>query len=88
MLFREITNAKSGGESMSKNKQRKMHDWTREDFVEYRKAIYRMAQRKRRAEAKKNGQCAICAANPARPGMKTCADCSSRANAKKRNEIK
>lgn len=54
------------------------HDWTREDFTEYRRAMCRIAQQKRRKSAKKRGLRSICAVNPARPGMKTCGKCGDR----------
>lgn len=54
------------------------HDWTREDFTEYRRTMRRIAQRKRRKTAKKNGMCVMCCKTKARPGMKTCGKCGER----------
>lgn len=74
-----------------KPKQGVIHDWTREDFMEYRRTISRIAQRKRREAAKEKGLCSICAKKPARQGKKTCTECSNRANEwhkRKRNEVK
>lgn len=60
------------------NNKLKKHDWTIESYTEYRRAIVRKSQQKRRTEAAEMGQCSICAANPARPGMKTCGKCGDR----------
>ena len=54
------------------------HDWTKEDYGEYRKRIVRESQRRRRAKAKEEGKCSICATYPADPGRKTCRYCYDR----------
>ena len=56
------------------------HDWSAEDFDEYRKAIVRKSQAKRRRSAISSGMCSMCCTREAREGMKTCAVCSERAN--------
>ena len=57
----------------------RIHDWSVEDYEEYRRTLSRESQRRRREFAQANGLCIICCRNPARPNLKTCADCSQRA---------
>ena len=52
------------------------HDWTVEDHDEYRNAIVRESQRRRRALARTKGMCSVCCIRPAMPGMVTCQQCS------------
>ena len=58
--------------------ENKRHDWSKEDYIEYRRKINREAQRKRRALAKKNGMCSICGNYAPEKGKKTCQYCISR----------
>jgi hypothetical protein len=62
------------------------HDWTKEDKGEYRKAICRKSQIKRREIARANGICSICCKLPARAGKKTCQECTDRAIRAARNK--
>lgn len=55
------------------------HDWKVEDYREYKRALSRNSQKKRRKIAKTNGMCSICCVKPARKGMATCMECSLRA---------
>ena len=57
----------------------KTHDWTVEDYEEYRRDIVRRSQAKRRRMAKRDGMCSICCIRQARPGRKTCVECNERA---------
>ena len=54
------------------------HDWTKEDYGEYRKEMSRYSQRKRRAAAREKGYCVICASRPAQEGYATCQQCYAR----------
>ena len=54
------------------------HDWSKEDYTEYRRKINREAQRKRRAKARENGYCVICAKNFTEYGYYTCNECLTR----------
>lgn len=54
------------------------HDWTKEDWSEYRKKINRESQRKRRMIAAKKGLCRMCGSKQPLPGKKTCKDCLDR----------
>jgi hypothetical protein len=54
------------------------HDWSVEDYEEYRRTLSRNSQKKRREEAKKKGMCSICCRNKARKDKLTCAECSER----------
>lgn len=65
-------------ESTSTEKNLVYHDWTKEDYGEYRRKMCRESQRKRRAKARLNGMCSICCKYPAIEGYKTCQDCYSR----------
>ena len=56
------------------------HDWSVEDYDEYRKNLVNSCQRVRRERAKANGLCSICCIRPARKNKKTCQVCSDRAN--------
>ena len=51
------------------------HDWSVEDYAEYRKKLVRESQRRRRARAKENGMCPMCCVRPARKGKTTCEEC-------------
>lgn len=42
---------------------------------ERRREVVRLSQQRRRARARFEGLCVCCATRPARPGMKTCAQC-------------
>ena len=63
-----------------KPKEPVRHDWTKEDFVAYRRTMCRISQRNRRKAAKQHGICTMCCKNMARPGRKTCQECSDRSN--------
>lgn len=54
------------------------HDWTKEDYAEYRRKLCRESQRKRRAAAREKGYCVICANRPALEGYATCQQCYER----------
>lgn len=49
-----------------------------ETYAEYRKAVVRESQRKRRAAAKEQGLCSICCLNIPEMGYKTCSTCRKR----------
>ena len=53
------------------------HDWTIEDRAEYRRAIVRESQRKRRALAKAVGLCTICGSRVHAFGRVTCEQCGN-----------
>lgn len=55
------------------------HDWTVEDYAEYRREAMRRCQKARRERARAAGLCSICCRNPARDNMLTCYECSERA---------
>ena len=57
------------------------HDWTVEDHAEYRRAVVRQAQRKRRALAKAVGLCSMCGSRVHAPGRLTCNECNDRVKA-------
>lgn len=76
-------------ESTSTEKTLIHHDWDKEDYGEYRRKIVRESQRKRRAKARTQGLCLICAKNPAAEGYTACAECYSRVlkwHGRQRNE--
>ena len=50
-----------------------------EEKKERRLKQIRECQRRRRANAKENGKCGVCAKNPVMPGYKTCKACNNRA---------
>lgn len=50
-----------------------------EEKKERRLKQIRECQRRRRANAKENGKCSVCAKNPVMPGYKTCKACNDRA---------
>lgn len=54
------------------------HDWTKEDYREYRKRIVRESQRRRRAKAREKGLCTMCARFPAEQDRMTCNYCYNR----------
>lgn len=54
------------------------HDWTKEDYREYRCKICRESQKKRRQKAKEDGLCVICARNLTEHGYSTCTECLTR----------
>lgn len=54
------------------------HDWSVEDYEEYRKRLSRESQQRRREKAIKTGMCLICCKNKARKGKRTCEECSAR----------
>ncbi len=62
-------------ESTSIKKPLIKHDWSKEDYAEYRRKIVRESQRKRREQAKEQGLCQICAKNLPRIGYTTCEQC-------------
>ncbi len=55
----------------------KIKDMTDDEYKEHRRKVVRESQRKRRAQAAKDGKCVICATRPARKGKRTCAQCCS-----------
>lgn len=59
-----------------KNKKPTRHDWTVEDRAEYRRAVVRQSQKKRRALAKAVGLCSICCSRVRAPGRLTCDVCN------------
>lgn len=65
-------------ESTLTERENTRHDWSKEDYKEYRRAVVRKAQHKRRAKAREQGLCGICAKNPAVKGRSTCEQCYSR----------
>ena len=60
------------------------HDWTVEDYNEYCREKVRICQRKRRKAARTSGNCIICCCRQARPGRKTCGECSERMAAREK----
>lgn len=58
--------------------ERVRHDWSKEDYKEYRRAVVQKAQHKRRAKAREQGLCGICAKNPAMEGKAECEECYAR----------
>lgn len=62
-------------------KESTKHDWTVEDYAEYRRAMVRESQRKRRALARAVGLCTMCAIRPHAPGRLTCDKCNDRVKA-------
>lgn len=62
-------------------KESTKHDWTVEDYAEYRRAMVRESQRKRRALARAAGKCTMCAIRPHAPGRLTCDECNDRVKA-------
>lgn len=62
-------------------KESTKHDWTVEDYAEYRRAVVRQSQRKRRALAKAVGLCSICCSRMHAPGRVTCDECNNRVKA-------
>lgn len=48
------------------------------EYREYRRAVIRESQRKRRALARENGLCGICAKEPVADGYVTCQLCRER----------
>lgn len=57
----------------------KIHDWTVEDYEEYRRELVRISQRKRRARARELGLCPICCVREPEEDKKSCEDCCKRA---------
>lgn len=51
------------------------------EHIERRRKSFRECQKRRREWASAAGFCTICVKNPARDGMKTCAECSNRISA-------
>lgn len=51
------------------------HDWSKEDYAEYRRKVVRECQKRRRAKAKAQGMCSICCKRPVVIGYQTCSDC-------------
>ena len=64
------------------------HDWTVEEYAEYRRAVIRQSQRKRRALAKAVGLCSICCSRVHAPGRVTCDECNNRVKAYNRRRAK
>lgn len=64
------------------------HDWTVEDYAEYRRAMVRQSQRKRRTLAKAVGLCSICCSRVHAPGRVTCDECNNRVKAYNRRRAK
>ena len=62
-------------------KKTTQHDWTVEDYAEYRRTMVRESQRKRRALAKAVGLCSICCRRVHAPGRVTCDECNDRIKA-------
>lgn len=54
------------------------HDWSVENYGEYRRKLVRESQRKRREKARSLGLCIICATNPSLTGYSTCQKCYAR----------
>lgn len=52
------------------------HDWSVEDYTEYRNGIVRASQKRRRAAAMAVGMCRICCIRAAREGRTTCQGCT------------
>ena len=72
-----------------------MREYNREYYREYnaehrehRNEIVRRSQRKRRAEAVKNGLCGVCCREIPEPGRKTCTKCLERAREAARKKRK
>ena len=63
----------------STERENTRHDWSKEDYAEYRRKLVRECQRRRRERAREEGMCSICAAYPAEYGRKTCQKCFMRA---------
>ena len=64
------------------------HDWSKEDYKEYRRKICRESQRKRRKKAAEIGLCHICGSKQPIPGKMTCKDCLDRVkNWQKENRV-
>ena len=59
-----------------KNQKPTKHDWTVEDHAEYRRAVVRQSQKKRRALAKAAGLCSICGSRVRASGRLTCDICN------------
>lgn len=57
----------------------KTHDWTVEDYEEYRRDIVRRSQAKRRERAKELGLCPICCVREPEEDRKSCEVCCKRA---------
>lgn len=55
------------------------HDWTVEDYDEYRRDIVRRSQAKRREKAKELGLCPICCKATPEEGKTSCEVCCKRA---------
>ena len=53
-----------------------------ENYIEYRRAVVRESQRRRRLEAKKKGLCCICCLNVPEKGHVTCRACINRVQGK------
>lgn len=54
------------------------HNWSKEDYKEYRRYIVRQAQRRRRLKAREEGICPTCFHNVLTDGRSVCAECSKR----------
>lgn len=54
------------------------HDWSVENYREYRNEIVRKAQAKRRQSAKQAGKCICCCARKASKNHVTCKKCRER----------
>lgn len=54
------------------------HDWSKEDYGEYRRKIVRESQKKRRKKAMEKGLCPICCIRTPIEGRSTCEICLNR----------
>ena len=62
-------------ESILTGKNPVKHDWSKEDYGEYRRKMIRESQKKRRMRAKESGLCGVCCKRPVKEGYKTCEMC-------------
>ena len=49
-----------------------------ESYIDYRRAVVRESQKRRRAKAAEDGMCAICCIRKPEGGHRTCRDCIER----------
>lgn len=49
-----------------------------ENYIDYRRAVVRESQKRRRAKAAEQGLCSICCLNIPDDGYKTCTECRKR----------
>ena len=56
-----------------------------ENYIDYRRAVIRESQKRRRMKAAEDGLCTICCRNIPEAGHKTCRACRMRVSERRRN---